>query len=153
MIRPLAPGQEGVMFELVRELADYEHLPMFVDAEAFAKGLAASPQVGAALAWEGEVAVGYALWYPTFSTFRGQGRLFLEDLYVTPSARGRGFGKALLSHVANVAVEAGYEVLHWQVLAWNKLAIDFYRSLRAELDDGWLDCRVSGPALAELSSG
>ncbi len=152
MIRPLATGEEGLMFALIRELADYEHLPIHVDAEAFANGLRSSPWVGAALAWQGDEAVGYALWYPTFSTFRGKSRLFLEDLYVTPRARGQGHGKALLAHVARAAVATGCEVMHWQVLAWNELAIGFYRGLGAELDDGWKDCRLSGAALSELAA-
>jgi len=150
-IRPVAPAELPALFALICELADYERLPIHVDAEAFARGLAASPWVGAALAWEGERAVGYAVWYPTFSTFRGESRLFLEDLYVTPSMRGQGHGKALLAYVAKAAIESGCEVLHWQVLAWNELAIGFYRVLGAEVDDGWRDCRLSGRALADLA--
>lgn len=151
-IRPLEPADIPRLFALIRELADYERLPMHIDADGFARGLSASPWVGAALAVDGDEVVGYALWYPTFSTFRGQSRLFLEDLYVTPSARGRGFGRALLAHVASVAVQQGCEVLHWQVLAWNELAIRFYRALGAELDDGWNDCRLTGEDLARLAA-
>jgi GNAT superfamily N-acetyltransferase len=152
-IRPLRPDTDiPRLFALIHELADYEKLPMHVDADGLAQGLSASPWVGTALAWDGESAVGYALWYPTFSTFRGRSRLFLEDLYVTPTARGKGFGKALLAHVAGVAVERGCEVLHWQVLAWNELAIRFYRGLGAELDDGWNDCRLTGEPLTKLAA-
>lgn len=151
-IRPLEPTDIPRLFALIRELADYERLPIHIDADGFAQGLSASPWVGAALAWHNDTAVGYALWYPTFSTFRGQSRLFLEDLYVTPSARKLGLGKALLAHVAKVAVERGCEVLHWQVLSWNELAIGFYRGLGAELDDGWNDCRLTGHSLSKLAS-
>lgn len=155
-IRPLTPGQEPVLFGFVRELAEYERLPLHVDEDTFAAGLRRASYVGAVLAWEveadRETPVGYMLWYPTFSTFRAQSRVFLEDLYVTPRARGRGHGKALLAHLARETLSLGCDVLCWQVLDWNTPAIDFYRKLGADLDTSWLDCRLTGPALHTLAT-
>jgi GNAT superfamily N-acetyltransferase len=94
--------------------------------------------------------VGFALWFLNFSTWRGVHGIYLEDLYVRPSARGHGYGKALLSELARLCVERGYERLQWWVLNWNTPAIDFYTSVGAEPMDEWTVYRLSGDALAKL---
>jgi GNAT superfamily N-acetyltransferase len=99
----------------------------------------------------GEV-VGFALWFRNFSTWLGRHGLYLEDLYVRPSHRGHGYGTALLSALARIAVERGYGRFEWWVLDWNAPAIDFYRSLGAEPMDEWTVYRVTGEPLHLLAA-
>lgn len=162
-IRKVVPGAAetradmAAVYGLVCQLAAYEKLPMKVDEAGFVAGLAAGTHVGCALAVEVvgvvETAVGYMVWYPTFSTFRGRSRVFLEDLYVRPESRGRGYGKAMLGELARETKRAGCSVMHWQVLGWNAPAIAFYRSLEVEIDETWLDCRCEGESLERLAAG
>ncbi len=97
-------------------------------------------------------AVGFALFFPTFSTFRGQPGLYLEDLYVKPAYRGRGIGKALLATLAKLAIDRGLGRLEWAVLNWNSPAIEFYRSLGAGPLDEWTTYRLCDGPLAELAA-
>ncbi len=100
---------------------------------------------------EGE-AVGFALWFHNFSTWRGRRGLYLEDLYVTPAARGKGVGRALLIHLAGIAVARGCARFEWSVLDWNQPAIDFYRTMGAVGMDEWTIQRVEGDALMRLAA-
>jgi GNAT superfamily N-acetyltransferase len=100
---------------------------------------------------EGEAA-GFALFFHNYSTFLGRPGIYLEDLYVRPELRGRGVGRALLAHLARLAVERGCGRLEWWVLDWNEPAIRFYRALGAEPMDDWTVFRVSGDALERLAS-
>ena len=154
-VRPAEPADVPVVLELVRELAVYEREPDAVRASAedlhralFVDGTA-SCHVGLV---GGEV-VGFALWYVTFSTWTGQPGLWLEDLFVRPSARGTGLGRALLQTLAGVCLERGYPRFEWWVLDWNQPAIGFYRSLGAVAQDDWTVHRVDGAALAALADG
>ena len=104
------------------------------------------------LGWEDERPVAFALYFHNFSTFLARRGLYLEDLFVVPEARGRGYGKALMRHVARVAVERGCGRFEWAVLDWNQPAIDFYRSLGAEVLPDWRICRMTGAALAALGA-
>jgi len=97
--------------------------------------------------------LGFAIYFHSYSTFLGKPGLYLEDLYVIPEARGQGHGKALLVHLAQIAVERGCHRLEWSVLDWNKPAIDFYLTLGSLAMDGWTTHRLSGPALKKLASG
>ena len=97
--------------------------------------------------------VGFALWFRNFSTWLGRHGVYLEDLYVRPTHRGHGYGKALLQALARIAVERGYGRFEWWVLDWNTPAIDFYRSIGAEPMDEWTVQRVSGEALRRLAGG
>jgi GNAT superfamily N-acetyltransferase len=99
---------------------------------------------------EGDVA-GFAVWFLNYSTWTGTHGIFLEDLFVKPEFRGRGFGSALLSHLARECVEKGYHRLKWSVLDWNQPSIDFYRSLGAEALDEWTEFRLTGEELAKLA--
>ena len=155
-VRRARPGEDGLVLDFVRELADYEKLSHEVEAtEAdIAEALFGSnPRLYCAIAeWDGE-AVGFAVWFANFSTFSGRHGIYLEDLYVRPSHRGKGLGKALLVYLAKECVENGWSRLQWAVLDWNAPSIAFYKSLGAELMDEWTICRVSGPALDKLAEG
>lgn len=155
LIRTAVAADVPVILELVRELAVYEREPDAVEATEemlslalFGPHPAASCHV--AVGSDGEV-VGFALWYVTFSTWKGLPGLWLEDLYVRPSARGRGLGKALLRTLAAVCVERGYPRFEWWVLDWNEPSIGFYRSLGAVPQDEWTVFRVDGEALVQLA--
>lgn len=91
------------------------------------------------------------MWFANFSTFSGRHGIYLEDLYVRPSHRGRGLGKALLVYLARECVENGWSRLQWAVLDWNAPSIAFYKSLGAVMMDDWTLCRVTGPALTRLA--
>jgi len=99
--------------------------------------------------WNGEPA-GFALWFYNYSTFQGKPGIYLEDLYVRPQFRKKGIGKALLVHLARVAVEQGCGRYQWQVLDWNTPSIEFYESLGAKVMREWLTMRVSGESLQRL---
>ena len=97
-------------------------------------------------------AVGFALWFPSFSTWTGVRGMHLEDLYVRPRARGAGHGKALLAALAADCVDSGYERFEWCVLSWNEPTIDFYKSIGVQILDEWRVCHLTGEPLAELAA-
>ena len=104
------------------------------------------------LAWEGDAAAGFALFFHNFSTFLGRRGLYLEDLFVRPEYRRRGYGRALLVHLARLAVERGCGRFEWTVLDWNAPAIGFYQQLGAQILPEWRITRVTGAALASLAA-
>jgi GNAT superfamily N-acetyltransferase len=156
MIRRAEISDVPVILELIRELADYERAPQ--EAVATQQQLTEAlfgpqPAAFAHIALDdvtGEP-VGFALWFLNFSTWRGVHGIYLEDLFVRPSARGGGHGKALLRELARLCVERGYARLEWWVLHWNTPARDFYHSLGAQPMDEWIPYRVTGDALAALA--
>lgn len=154
VIARVGPGDVDTLLALVRELAEFERLshevvatPAQLDAALF------GPQanVEAVLARLDDEVVGFALWFHNFSTFVGRRGLYLEDLYVRPAHRGRGYGQALLRHLAAIAVERGCGRMEWAVLDWNRRAIDFYRGLGAEPQEAWRIFRLSGVALERMA--
>jgi GNAT superfamily N-acetyltransferase len=152
-IEPARPQHAAVLLSLVRDLARFEKLEHQVVAseEQIREELAATaPVIEASIAWKGAAAVGFALYFHNFSTFLGRRGLYLEDLYVVPHARRSGIGRALIAHVASIAVARRCGRFEWAVLDWNRHAIDFYRSLGAELLPDWRICRVTGEALGRL---
>jgi GNAT superfamily N-acetyltransferase len=154
VIRPAVESDVPVVLELVRELATYEREPDAVEAteEMLTAALFGSPAVASCHVVEHEGAVvGFALWYVTFSTWKGLPGLWLEDLYVRPSVRGHGYGRALLQELAAVCVARGYARFEWWVLDWNVDAQGFYRSLGARPEDEWTVWRVDGDALKALA--
>ncbi len=154
-IRPARLGDAGTIANLVHELAVYEKLEEFAraTAEDFHRHLfGPRPYAEAILAEIDGEAVGFALFFPTFSTFRGQPGLYLEDIYVKPSHRGRGIGKALLATLAKLAIDRGLGRLEWAVLNCNSPAIEFYRSLGAGPLDEWTTYRLCDGPLAELAA-
>jgi GNAT superfamily N-acetyltransferase len=156
MIRRARPDEAGLVLSLVRELADYEKLLHEVEAtEAMISAALfdTNPRLFCDIAeWNGEAA-GFAVWFINFSTFSGRSGIYLEDLFVRPAQRGKGIGKALLSHLAKQCVANGWSRLQWSVLDWNTPSIEFYKSLGAQLMDEWTVCRVGGPALTALAQG
>jgi GNAT superfamily N-acetyltransferase len=154
-IEAARPQHAAVLLSLVHDLARFERLEhQVVESEQQMRDeLGASrPVIEASIAWDAEEAVGFALYFHNFSTFLGRRGLYLEDLYVVPSARRRGIGRALIEHLAAIAVERGCGRFEWAVLDWNQHAIDFYRSLGAELLSDWRICRVTGDALGRLGA-
>ena len=153
-IRPAEPADIALIRQLIVELAVYEREPDAVkasDADLHAALFGARPIAEAVLAEHEGVPVGVAVFFTSFSTWEGKGGLYLEDLFVRPEARGLGVGKALLVHLAGVAMSRGYARFEWQVLDWNAPAIGFYRALGATAKDEWTGMRVEGKALAALA--
>ncbi len=152
-IRPVRAGDEAILLELIIELAEYEKLAKEVVATAdhLHQALFGDESVAEAVLaeWQGQVC-GFALWFRNFSTFLGLPGLYLEDLYVRESHRGRGIGKALLLHLAGIAKARGYGRMEWSVLDWNQPAIDFYHSLGARPMDDWTVFRLDQTALQKL---
>jgi GNAT superfamily N-acetyltransferase len=155
-IRRARPDEAGLVLSLVRELAEYEKLSHEVEATEtmIADALfGKNPRLFCDIAeWNGEVA-GFAVWFVNFSTFSGRSGIYLEDLFVRPALRGKGIGKALLSHLAKVCITQGWSRLQWSVLDWNEPSIAFYKSLGAVMLDEWTLCKVGGPALTALAEG
>lgn len=153
-IRPAGPDDAPAIARLVRALAAYEQLEDQVEATAddFRAHLFGHRPAAEALVAEVESrAVGFALFFTNFSTFRGRPGLYLEDLFVEPEYRGRGIGKALIATVARQAEGRGYARLEWSVLDWNAPSIAFYRALGARPMDDWSVYRVDGDALKRLA--
>ena len=154
MIRPAVPSDIPTVLRFVRELAEYERAAdKVVATEALLTDalFGTQPAADAVIAELDDAPVGMALYFFNFSTWTGWRGLYLEDLYVTPEARGRGVGGALLTHLAGIAVDRGCTRFEWAVLDWNRPAIDFYLSKGAEPMDEWRTYRVSGDALARLA--
>lgn len=153
-IRPATPADVPTILHFVRELAAYERASDQVVAtepllhQAMFEGV---PAAEAVIADRGGQAIGMALYFFNFSTWSGLRGLYLEDLYVTPEARGSGAGTALLRHLAGVAIDRGCARFDWAVLDWNTPALEFYKSLGAVALTEWQLHRVSGDALARLA--
>lgn len=153
-IRPATPADVPLILRFVRELAEFEREP---DAVKATEPMLAAALFGADAVAEAVIAevsggpVGFALFFRNFSTWTGLPGLYLEDLYVTPAARGAGVGTALLRHLAGIARDRGYGRFEWAVLDWNAPAIAFYRAMGAEPMEEWTVQRVSGDALARLA--
>lgn len=154
-IRPALAADAALIATLIRELAEYEKLlhECHVTAEAIAQSLFGSkPQAECVIAERNGTAVGFALFFHNYSTFLAKPGLYLEDLFVRPEARGHGVGKALLAHLAQLAVARGCGRFEWSVLDWNAPAIAFYQSLGAKAQDEWTIYRVTGEALTKLAA-
>ena len=144
-----------VILELIHELAVYEKEPDAVrnTPQALEQHLFAEhPAVFAHVLEEEGTIQGFALWFLNYSTWEGVHGIWLEDLYVRPGARGRGYGKALLRALAQTAVERGYARVEWTVLNWNEPSILFYKSLGAQPMDEWTTYRLTGEALEEFGT-
>jgi GNAT superfamily N-acetyltransferase len=149
------PTDVPQILELIRSQAEYErlsHLCVATDADIHAALFGATPRAEVVIAWSGAAVAGFALFFHNFSTFLGRPGLYLEDLYVRPEFRGRGHGRALLLHLARLAVERRCGRFEWSVLDWNASAIGFYESLGASVLPEWRICRVTGQALERMSA-
>lgn len=142
--------------DLIYELAIYEKLAdkAVATAQDIERDLfCPNPAIRVLIAEDDGHPVGFALFFRSYSTFLGKTGIYLEDLYVKESERGRGVGKALLKEIAKIAVEEGAGRFEWSVLDWNEPAIGFYRRLGAEMMDGWTTCRLEGPAIHAVANG
>jgi len=154
-IRPAKSEEVGEVLQLIQDLATYEKAPEQVEASKedllntiFAK----EPRVFCDLVEvDGQIA-GIAIWFLNYSTWQAKHGIYLEDLYIKPEFRARGYGKALLKHLAQICDKEGYGRLQWWVLDWNSPAIEFYKSFGAEAMDEWTVYRTSGQALKDLGN-
>ncbi len=155
LIREASPADVSAIMQLIHDLAEYEKAPQEVETnvvEMAAALFADQPKVFAhVIDLDGEV-IGMAIWFLNFSTWQGKHGIYLEDLYVKPEYRGRGYGLAMLKHLAALCVERGYGRFQWWVLDWNTPAIEFYKSQGAIAMDEWTVYRVSGDALKRLGN-
>ena len=153
-IRPATPGDVPLILEFIRGLAAYERDPqaaVATEANLLRDGFGSEPKFRVDIAeWSGDPA-GFAFYFWNYSTWQGKPGLYLEDLFVWPRFRGKGIGKALLVHLARVALKNNCGRFVWQVLDWNTPAIDFYKSLGATIMKEWLTMRVTGDALVRLA--
>ena len=143
----------GLILQFIRELADYEKMlsEVVADEATLEEWIFDKQKAEVIFALEGEKEVGFALYFHNFSTFLGRAGIYLEDLYVKPEYRGKGYGKAILKKLASIAVERGCGRLEWWCLDWNKPSIDFYRSLGAEPMEDWTVYRIAGETLTNLA--
>jgi GNAT superfamily N-acetyltransferase len=141
--------------DLVRALAIYEkleHLMVSTPADFERELFEPNARIECVIAREGETPVGFALYFHNFSTFLGRKGLYLEDLFVIPEARGKGYGKALLIHLANIAVERNCGRFEWSVLDWNEPSIKFYESMGATVLPDWRIVRATGDKLDGMAA-
>ena len=153
LLRPAEPRDVPAIVGLITELAEFEHLThlLRVTPESLHPHLFGErPVVEAVVAEVGDEVSGFALFFTNFSTFLAKPGLYLEDLYVRPARRGKGLGRALLQHLAALAVQRDYGRFEWSVLDWNANAIGFYQSMGADVMPDWRICRVTGDALRAL---
>ncbi len=153
-VRSAVPEDLDLIIGFILALAAYERLADAVRLDRDVLGahlFGATPKAEVVIAERDGAAIGFALFFHNFSTFEGRPGIYLEDLFVAPEARGSGAGKALLRHLAQLALDRGCARLEWSVLDWNGPAISFYRSLGAASMDDWTVNRLSSHALAALA--
>jgi len=154
-IRPATEADLPIILRLIRDLAEYERAPDAVVAtEAGLREVlfGAKPSAEVLLALEEAEPVGFAVYFHNFSTWLGRPGLYLEDLFVRPEMRGKGYGRALLERLAQIAKERGCGRMEWAVLDWNEPAIQFYRKLGAQPMDEWTVFRLTDEGIAKLAS-
>ena len=155
-IRFALPSDAASVLELIRALARYERMPDAVEVDEPTLRVQLSerpPPFECLLAERDGAVVGFALFFHSYSTWRGKRGVWLEDLFVLPEVRRTGIGRALLARVAALALERNCARFEWSVLDWNEPAIAFYRSLGAEVLGEWRICRISDAPLAKLAAG
>ena len=154
-IRAAQRGDVPLLLSFIRELAEYERLSHEVSAteETLERSMFGEHAYAEALlGYAGETPVGFAIFFHNFSTFVGKPGIYLEDIYVKPEHRGNGHGRAMLRHLAGLALERDCGRFEWAVLDWNEPAIQFYRSLGARPMDDWIVYRLDGDALPALAT-
>ena len=153
-IKAVTPQDVPLILTFLMELATYEklaHEVVATERDMHAALFGERPVVEAVIASLDGEPVGYALFFPTFSTFLGKPGLYLEDLYVRPAARGFGIGRKVLEHLARITVDRGWGRLEWSVLDWNEPSIAFYRKMGAKPMDEWTIFRLTGESLDRLA--
>ena len=155
LFRTAERNDVGLILQFIRELADYEKMldEVVADEATLEEWLFDKQKSEVIFVLEDGEEVGFALFFHNFSTFLGRAGIYLEDLYVRPEHRGKGYGKALLKKLASIAVERGCGRLEWWCLDWNKPSIDFYLSLGAEPMSDWTVYRIAGDTLTQLATG
>jgi GNAT superfamily N-acetyltransferase len=156
MIRFAKPDDVPLIARLIRDLAEYErltHAVVLQESDLHRHLFGERKYVEVLLAEDAGIVVGFALFFHNYSTFRCKPGIYLEDLFVIPEARGKGYGKALLRELAKLAVERDCARLEWSVLNWNEPAIEFYKSLGAGPMDEWTVYRLTDDALRNLAAG
>ena len=154
-LRDAAPADVAVIHRFIRELAAYEKEP---DAVEMTEGqlhdalFGPRPRAEALLAELDGIAQGFAVWFESFNTWTGKPALYVEDVFVTSAARGRGLGAAIFAHLARLTLARGYKRMEWSVLDWNAPAVNFYNKLGAEAQSDWTKYRLSGAALAAAAN-
>lgn len=153
-IRYAQRHETPLILEFIRELAVYEKMldEVIATEQTLEEWIFDKQKAEVLFVMEGEIAAGFAVFFHNFSTFVGRAGIYLEDLYVKPEHRGKGYGKALLTRLAQITVERGCGRLEWCCLDWNQPSIDFYRSMGAQSMDGWTTYRLAGDTLKELAS-
>ncbi|NUP68649.1 MAG: GNAT family N-acetyltransferase [Nonomuraea sp.] len=154
MIRPATPDDVPAIVTMIRELASYEKAEheVRVTEEMLRDSLFGErPAAFVHMAEQDGEAVGFTLWFLTYSTWRGVHGIYMEDLYVRPERRGGGHGRALMAELARICAERGYQRLEWAVLDWNEPSIAFYDKLGAVRQDEWLKYRLTDEPLERLS--
>lgn len=154
-IRGAVAADAALISRFIAELAAYEklsHAARATEADIVRDFFGAQPRVFCAIAEWDDRPVGFAVWFYTYSTFQGRHGIWLEDIYVSPEARGRGIGKALLAQLAQRCVSENLGRLEWWVLDWNQPSIDFYLAQGGKLQDAWTKVRLDGPALQRLGA-
>jgi GNAT superfamily N-acetyltransferase len=154
-IRPATEADVETIFALILELATYERLreQVFGDAEVLRRTLFEQRAAEALLIEDGEEAIGYAIFYVTFSSFECRSGIWLEDVYVQPERRRGGVGRAVMEHLAALALERGHVRFEWCALDWNKSALDFYDGLGARRLDDWTMLRLERDGIERLAAG
>ena len=153
-IRPATPADIPTILALIAALADYEREPASAQAtpaDILRDGFGPTPRFHCLIAELDAAPIGFALYFYNYSTWRGHAGIYVEDLFVYPEHRGRGYGKAIHAQVAAIAVAEGCHRVDWAVLNWNTPAIDFYNSVGAIPQSEWTTMRLSGDALAQLA--
>lgn len=152
-IKNAQPSDTPLIFEFIIALAEYEKMAdqVVTDEATLREWIFEKNRAEVLIAYEDNIPVGFALFFHNFSTFLGRAGLYLEDLFVTPQARGKGYGKALLAHLAHIAKERGCGRMEWWCLDWNKPSINFYSSLNAEPMSDWTTYRLAGQTLNALA--
>ena len=151
--RNAARKDTSLILQFIRELADYEKMldEVIADEATLETWIFDQKKAEVIFAVEDGREIGFALFFHNFSTFLGRAGIYLEDLYVKPECRGKGYGKAILKKLAALAVERGCGRLEWWCLDWNQPSIDFYRSLGAEPMSDWTVYRIAGDTLKQLA--
>jgi GNAT superfamily N-acetyltransferase len=155
MIRNAVKEDAPQIVQLIKDLAEYEKAPLEAKAtlEQINESLFSDdPHAFCHVVEVDGTVVGISIWFLNYSTWLGKPGIYLEDLYIDPAYRGKGFGLALLKELAKICIERDYERLQWWVLDWNEPSIEFYKSLGAEAMDEWTVYRVSGDALKKLAT-
>lgn len=153
-VRPAQPGEEGLVLEFIKRLAEYEKCAdeVVADEATLRHSLFEERSAEVVFAEEDGVVIGFALFFHNFSTFVGRKGLYLEDLFIIPEKRGKGYGKALLKYMANLAVERNCGRMEWICLDWNKPALKVYRSIGAIPMDEWTVQRLNEETLKQFAS-